>query len=170
MLDKLYITQLIPTEYSINITNGFSGYQYDKQWMYVYDQAFWHWINILEAWENVFPSPSISSNTFSHGPEQPHIISLLFIHVQEMQQRSDNSFWTFVNLCETSWKHVKRYFRHLYWVPPPFHMAPHSPTSFLCCSYMYKRGNRGQTIHSEPLWTFVKHCRSMWKGIWNTFR
>ena len=27
-LDKLYITQLLPTEYSINITNGFGGYQY----------------------------------------------------------------------------------------------------------------------------------------------
>jgi hypothetical protein len=34
--DKLYITQLLPTEYSINMTNGFSGYQYNKQWMYVY--------------------------------------------------------------------------------------------------------------------------------------
>jgi hypothetical protein len=39
-LDKLYITQLLPTEYSINITNRFSGYQYNKQTMYVYDQAF----------------------------------------------------------------------------------------------------------------------------------
>ena len=39
--DKLYITQLLPTEYSINITNRFGGYQYNKQWMYVYDQAFW---------------------------------------------------------------------------------------------------------------------------------
>jgi len=29
--DKLYITQLLPTEYSINITNGFGGYQYSKQ-------------------------------------------------------------------------------------------------------------------------------------------
>ena len=38
--DKLYITQLLPTEYSINITNGFGGYQYNKQCMYVYDQAF----------------------------------------------------------------------------------------------------------------------------------
>ena len=34
--DKLYITQLLPTEYSINMTNGFSRYQYNKQWMYVY--------------------------------------------------------------------------------------------------------------------------------------
>ena len=40
--DKLYITQLLPTEYSINITNGFGGYQYNKQCMYVYDQAFRH--------------------------------------------------------------------------------------------------------------------------------
>jgi hypothetical protein len=31
MSDKLYITQLLPTEYSINITNGFGGYQYNKQ-------------------------------------------------------------------------------------------------------------------------------------------
>jgi hypothetical protein len=30
-LDKLYITQLLPTEYSINITNRFGGYQYNKQ-------------------------------------------------------------------------------------------------------------------------------------------
>ena len=29
--DKLYITELLPTEYSINITNGFGGYQYNKQ-------------------------------------------------------------------------------------------------------------------------------------------
>jgi hypothetical protein len=29
--DKLYITQLLPTEYLINITNGFGGYQYNKQ-------------------------------------------------------------------------------------------------------------------------------------------
>ena len=42
--DKLYITQLLPTEYSIDITNGFSGYQYNKQCMYVYDQAFRHQI------------------------------------------------------------------------------------------------------------------------------
>ena len=34
--DKLYITQLLLTEYSINITNRFGGYQYNKQWMYVY--------------------------------------------------------------------------------------------------------------------------------------
>ena len=38
--DKLYITQLLPTEYSINVTNTFGGYQYNKQCMYVYDQAF----------------------------------------------------------------------------------------------------------------------------------
>jgi hypothetical protein len=43
-LDKLYITQLIPTEYSINITDVFGGYQYNKQCMYVYDQAFRRWI------------------------------------------------------------------------------------------------------------------------------
>jgi hypothetical protein len=30
-LDKLYITQLLPTRYSINITNAFGGYQYKKQ-------------------------------------------------------------------------------------------------------------------------------------------
>jgi hypothetical protein len=36
MSDKLNITQLLPTEYSINITNRFGGYQYNKQWMYVY--------------------------------------------------------------------------------------------------------------------------------------
>jgi hypothetical protein len=29
--DKLYITQLLPTEYSINITNTFGGYEYNKQ-------------------------------------------------------------------------------------------------------------------------------------------
>ena len=29
--DKLYITQLLPTEYSIKITNRFGGYQYNKQ-------------------------------------------------------------------------------------------------------------------------------------------
>jgi hypothetical protein len=40
--DKLYITQLLPTEYSINITNRFGGYQYNNQSMYVYDQAFRH--------------------------------------------------------------------------------------------------------------------------------
>jgi hypothetical protein len=40
--DKLYITQLLPTEYSINITNRFGRYQYNKQCMYVYDQAFRH--------------------------------------------------------------------------------------------------------------------------------
>jgi hypothetical protein len=31
MLDKLYITQLLPTEYSIDMTNGFGGDQYNKQ-------------------------------------------------------------------------------------------------------------------------------------------
>jgi hypothetical protein len=30
-LDKLYITQLLPTKYPINITNAFGGYQYNKQ-------------------------------------------------------------------------------------------------------------------------------------------
>jgi len=30
-LDKLYITQLLPTRYSINVTNAFGGYQYNKQ-------------------------------------------------------------------------------------------------------------------------------------------
>ena len=35
--DKLYITQLLPTKYSINITNTFGGgYQYNKKSMYVY--------------------------------------------------------------------------------------------------------------------------------------
>ena len=29
--DKLYITQLLPTRYSINVTNTFGGYQYNKQ-------------------------------------------------------------------------------------------------------------------------------------------
>jgi len=29
--DKLYITQLLPTRYSINITKAFGGYQYNKQ-------------------------------------------------------------------------------------------------------------------------------------------
>ena len=42
--DKLYITQLLPTEYSINVTNTFGGYQYNNQSMYVYDQAFRHQI------------------------------------------------------------------------------------------------------------------------------
>jgi len=40
MSDKLYITKLLPTEYSINITNGFGRYQYNKQSMNVYDRAF----------------------------------------------------------------------------------------------------------------------------------
>jgi len=39
-LDKLYITQLLPTRYSINIMNTFGGYQYNKQWMYVYEADF----------------------------------------------------------------------------------------------------------------------------------
>jgi len=34
--NKLYITELLPTEYSINITNGLGRYQYNKQWMSVY--------------------------------------------------------------------------------------------------------------------------------------
>jgi len=38
--DKLYITQLLPTRYSINVTNTFGGYQYNKQWMYVYEEDF----------------------------------------------------------------------------------------------------------------------------------
>jgi hypothetical protein len=29
--DKLYITQLLPTRYPINIMNAFGGYQYNKQ-------------------------------------------------------------------------------------------------------------------------------------------
>jgi hypothetical protein len=37
--DKINITQLLHTRYSINITNAFSGYQYSKQCMYVYDIA-----------------------------------------------------------------------------------------------------------------------------------
>ena len=38
--DKLYITQLLCTRYSINITNAFGRYQYNKQWMYVYGEDF----------------------------------------------------------------------------------------------------------------------------------
>jgi hypothetical protein len=38
--DKLYITQLLTTRYSINVTNTFGGYQYNKQWMYVYAEDF----------------------------------------------------------------------------------------------------------------------------------
>ena len=38
--DNLYITQLLPTRYSINITKAFSGYQYNKQWMYIYEMDF----------------------------------------------------------------------------------------------------------------------------------
>jgi hypothetical protein len=29
--DKLYITQLLTTRYSINVMNTFGGYQYNKQ-------------------------------------------------------------------------------------------------------------------------------------------
>jgi len=39
-LDKLYITQLLPTRYSINITNTFGRYQYNKECMYVYEEDF----------------------------------------------------------------------------------------------------------------------------------
>src|SRR6266481_2342659 len=38
--DKLYITQSLPTRYSINVTNTFGGYQYNKQCMYVYEEDF----------------------------------------------------------------------------------------------------------------------------------
>jgi hypothetical protein len=38
--DKLYITQLLHTRYPINITNALSGYQYNKQWIYVYEVDF----------------------------------------------------------------------------------------------------------------------------------
>ena len=38
--DKLYITQLLPTRYSINVTNAFGRYQYNKQCMYVYGEDF----------------------------------------------------------------------------------------------------------------------------------
>ena len=38
--DKLYIAQFLPTRYSINVTNTFGGYQYNKQWMYVYEEDF----------------------------------------------------------------------------------------------------------------------------------
>ena len=38
--DKLYITQLLPTRYSINITNTFGGRKYNKQCMYVYEVDF----------------------------------------------------------------------------------------------------------------------------------
>ena len=38
--DKLNITQLLPTRYSINVTNTFGGYQYNKQCMYVYEEDF----------------------------------------------------------------------------------------------------------------------------------
>ena len=46
-LDKLYITQLLPTRYSINITNAFGGYQYNKQCMYVYEEDFWLNIHLM---------------------------------------------------------------------------------------------------------------------------
>jgi hypothetical protein len=48
--DKLHITQLLPTRYSINITNAFSGYQYSKQLcMYVYEVHFWLNIHLMYA-------------------------------------------------------------------------------------------------------------------------
>ena len=46
-LDKLYITQLLPTRYPINITNAFGGYQYNKQCMYVYEVDFWLNIHLM---------------------------------------------------------------------------------------------------------------------------
>jgi len=39
-LDKLYITQLLLTRYSINITNAFGGYQYKNERMYIYEVDF----------------------------------------------------------------------------------------------------------------------------------
>ena len=39
-LDKFDISQLLPTKYSINIPNVFSGYQYNKQCMYVCEVDF----------------------------------------------------------------------------------------------------------------------------------
>ena len=39
--DKLYITQLLPTEYSIDITNAFGRYQYNKQRMDIYGMDIW---------------------------------------------------------------------------------------------------------------------------------
>jgi len=48
--DKLYITQLLPTRYSINVTNAFSGYQYNKQWMYVYGEDFQQNIHLVYEW------------------------------------------------------------------------------------------------------------------------
>jgi hypothetical protein len=50
-LDKPYITQLLPTRYSINITNTFSGYQYKKWWMYVYEVDIW--LNIHSVYAGV---------------------------------------------------------------------------------------------------------------------
>ena len=49
-LDKRYITQLLPTEYSINITNAFGGCQYNKQWIYVYEMDFWLNIHSVYEW------------------------------------------------------------------------------------------------------------------------
>jgi hypothetical protein len=45
--DKLHITQLLPTRYSINITNAFGRYQYNKQCMYVYEADFWLNIHLM---------------------------------------------------------------------------------------------------------------------------
>ena len=39
-LDELYITQLLPTRYSINVTNTFGRYQYNKECMYVFEGDF----------------------------------------------------------------------------------------------------------------------------------
>jgi hypothetical protein len=52
--DKLYITQLLPTRYSINITNAFGGYQYNKQWMYIYEVDFW--LNIHLTCKEHYPN------------------------------------------------------------------------------------------------------------------
>jgi hypothetical protein len=38
--NKLYITQVLPTRYSINIMNAFGRHQYNKQCMYVYEVDF----------------------------------------------------------------------------------------------------------------------------------
>jgi len=46
-LDKLYITQLLPTRYPINVANIFDGYQYNKQWMYIYEADFWLNIHLI---------------------------------------------------------------------------------------------------------------------------
>ena len=45
--DKLYITPLLPTRYSINIKNAFGGYKYNKQWMYIYEVDFWLNIHLM---------------------------------------------------------------------------------------------------------------------------